>query len=123
MVYITAEEYIQLTGCDAPSEFALLAMQASSVIDREISYKLTGVDLVSIPAAILEQVKKATAAEIMYLDEIGGLQNASGNIQSATLGKYSYTVSSTLEGNSDIGPGVLDYLRSTGLLYRGTVVV
>lgn len=124
MEYITAEEYIQLTGCDVPDNFGLLSMQASGIIDREINYKLAGVDIKSIPEFIISQVKKATAAEVMHLDDVGGLQNASSNIQSATLGKFSYTVSAVSDGiMSDIGPGVLDYLRPTGLLYRGAVVL
>lgn len=124
MEYITAEEYIQLTGCDVPEDFGILSMQASGIIDRETNYKLSGVDSASIPDFIAKQVKKAAAAEVMYLDDVGGLQNANSNIQSATLGKFSYTVSAASDGiMSDIGPGVLDYLRPTGLLYRGAVVL
>ena len=124
MDYVTAEEYIQLTGCDVPEDFGLLSMQANGIIDRETNYKLAGVGIKSIPEFIIRQVKKAVVVEIMYLDEIGGLQNAGSDIQSATLGKYSYTVSASYDSAmSDVGPGVLDYLRPTGLLYRGVVVL
>lgn len=110
--YITAEQYESFTGAKAPDDFTAMLAQAQIIIDRLIGYAAFD----KLPPQVKTDVQKATAFEVLYLDEAGGLSGV--DTGSVSLGKYSYS-SAQPSGCLDVGPGVQDILYPTGLLYRG----
>ena len=63
------------------------------IIEELCMYRVTPVTILAMPEAVQERVKKAVCAQIEYLDANGGsdLDNGAG-LQSASLGKFSYTL-------------------------------
>lgn len=102
--------------------FSRLSERASELIDQVTNYTIQ--DLAALPAFAQEQVKKATAAQVEYL-VYAGEQVLHGNngMTDVRLGNFSYSVGAQSAGTpSAISPAVINYLRPTGLLYRGVTV-
>lgn len=105
------------------ADFPALCERASEIVEEMAMYRVTEQNLVAYPEATQERFKKAVCAQIEYLDANGGseLDTGTGNIQGASLGKFSYTVGAAGggSGQSIQSPRALRYLAPTGLLYRG----
>lgn len=108
------------------TDFPSLCRRAEEIIEELTLYRLTPVTFLAMPGSIQERVKKAVCAQIEYLDANGGsdLDNGAG-LQSASLGKFSYTRSVGVSGSTEqsvYAPRAYRYLAPTGLLYRGGVL-
>lgn len=107
-------------------QFNSLAERASDIIDMVTSFKLLGVDISLEHQIIQTNVKKAVATQIEYMVSHGGeLTIHGGSPSSVSIGNFSYS-SGNRQGQSDtsreqqiISPAVMNYLRPTGLLYKG----
>ncbi len=77
------------------AEFTVLAERASDVIDVLTMHKIGGTaGLALLPPAVQTAVKKAAAAQVETLYALGGLDAVTGDsgaVQSATIGKFSYS--------------------------------
>lgn len=105
------------------ADFPSLCERAGELIEELTLYRLTPLTFLAMPEDTQEIVKKAVCAQIEYLDANGGsdLDNGSG-IQSATLGKFSYSGSAGANGNTEqsrFSPRAERLLWPTGLTYRG----
>lgn len=105
------------------ADFPSLCERAGELIEELTLYCLTPLTFLAMPEDTQEIVKKAVCAQIEYLDANGGsdLDNGSG-IQSATLGKFSYSGSSGVNGSTEqsrFSPRAERLLWPTGLTYRG----
>ena len=72
---------------------------------------------------IQNRIRKAICAQIEYMDANGGSDMDNGtDLQSAGLGKFSYTKAAGISGSTEqsvYAPRALRILAPTGLLYRG----
>lgn len=107
----------------ASADFPSLCERAGEMIEELTLYRLTPLTLLAMPEDTQEIVKKAVCAQIEYLDANGGadLDNGVG-IQSATLGKFSYSGSAGANGSTEqsrFSPRAERILWPTGLTYRG----
>lgn len=128
MSYIDKDYYQEIFQGEPVSDadFPILLRRAEGIIEELTMYRLTPVTFLAMPKDIQEWVKKAVCAQVEYLDANGGseLDNFPGGLQSASLGKFSYT-SGNAGGNSGsvsqpvYAPCAVRYLAPTGLLYRG----
>lgn len=105
------------------ADFPSLCERAGELIEELTLYRLTSETFKAMPESVQNLVKKAVCAQIEYLDANGGsdLDNGSG-IQSATLGKFSYSGSAGANGStqqSRFSPRAERLLWPTGLTYRG----
>lgn len=106
-----------------PVDFPSLCERAGELIEELTLYRLTPVIFLAMPENVQNLVKKAVCAQIEYLDANGGadLDNGVG-IQSATLGKFSYSGSAGANGSTEqsrFSPRAERILSPTGLTYRG----
>lgn len=127
MAYVDAEYYETVyKGESVPeTDFPGLLARAEEIIEELCMYRVTPVTILAMPDAVQERVKKAVCAQIEYLDANGGsdLDNGAG-LQSASLGKFSYTLAAGAgaggsSGQSVYSPRAQRLLAPTGLLYRG----
>lgn len=105
------------------ADFPSLCDRAGELVEEMTLYRLTPVTFLAMPEDVQEKVKKAVCAQIEYLNANGGsdLDNGSG-IQSATLGKFSYSGSAGSNGSTEqsrFSPRAERLLWPTGLTYRG----
>lgn len=106
-----------------PADFPALCERAGELIEELTLYRLTPITFLAMPEDTQDRVKKAVCAQIEYLDANGGsdLDNGLG-IQSATLGKFSYSGSAGANGSTEqsrFSPRAERLLWPTGLTYRG----
>lgn len=127
MSYVTQEYYsgtFQGESVD-DADFPGLLERASEIVEEMTMYRLTAVTFLVMSAEVQERVKKAVCAQIEYLEANGGSDLDNSNcLQSAALGKFSYTSASGGSGSSGNGqtvyaPRAQRILMPTGLLYRG----
>ena len=115
MGYITESYYNDTYKGEATTgDLAALIERASDVIDTITNYKIPDISEIS-SEFIKNQIMKATAAEVEYMDRNGGLDD--DNSDSVSLGKFSYN--SSTGGKSNISKQAISYLEPTGYLYRG----
>lgn len=125
MSYVTLE-YYAVTFLGEPvddADFPSLCIRAEEIVEEMTMYRLTPLTFLAMSEDVQERVKKAVCAQIEYLDANGGsdLDNGAG-LQSASLGKFSYTKASGASGSTEqsvYAPRAYRYLAPTGLLYRG----
>lgn len=125
-MYYVDEDYYNETYHGEPvdsADFLSLCDRAGELVEEMTLYRLTPVTFLAMPEDVQEKVKKAVCAQIEYLDANGGsdLDNGSG-IQSATLGKFSYSGSAGANGSTEqsrFSPRAERLLWPTGLTYRG----
>lgn len=105
------------------ADFPSLCERAGELIEELTLYRLTPAGFSAMPDDVQERIKKAVCAQIEYLDANGGsdLDNGVG-IQSATLGKFSYSGSAGANGSTEqprFSPRAERLLWPTGLTYTG----
>lgn len=137
MGYIDKVYYLSKYGGDVIDEQEMdrLIEQASSLIDEITGYKIVsagGVDALLAEAQphlrvfIKNQIEKATAAQVEYLDINGGTSVANGGAYTASsvsFGSYSESVSGGQAKSLDarVSPLAISLLMPTGLLYTGGI--
>jgi hypothetical protein len=105
-------------------EFDRLVRRASDKVDSLTSYVLHRVNFMQLDQLIQENVKKATAAQLEYLVTLGGELAVHGDAPSSiSISNFSYSTKSEGKGTQSVSPVVFDYLRPTGLLYKGVGVL
>lgn len=130
MIYIDVSEYRKFTGDEeSPEEDIEILLQPASDIVNSLCHNRIMENLSQFNSPTVTQIKKATAAEVQYLYENGGVDSVingvstyGGNIR---IGDFSYgdgrvtgqTVSPIMD--SRINQYVIDLLLPTGLLYAG----
>lgn len=124
MSYITQEYYdnTYLGESVSTADFPSLLLRAQEIVEELCMYRISEDRLNTFSESTQERIKKAICAQVEYLDINGGSDMDNGSdIQSATLGKFSYTkqVSNAGTGSSIYSPRAIRYLVPTGLLYRG----
>ena len=125
MSYVDASYYMgEFLGEPVDSaDFPSLCERASEIIEEMCRYRLNEVVFSGLPESVRERVKKAVCAQIEYMDANGGSDMDNGaDLQSAALGKYSYTKAAGTSGSTRqpaYSPRALRLLAPTGLLYRG----
>lgn len=123
MAYITYEQYIEMYGiCPLTvEEFPVYAGLAGDLIDSVTQYRIVKGGLSALPIFVQTQVKKATAAQVLYMIQNGLEATMSGQIgQGFTVGKVH--VDGGTNGKTEvqmmISPAVKILLEQTGLMER-----
>ena len=128
MAYVDFKYYTDTFHGEPVSEtgFPALENRAAELIEELTMYRLNEYTFERMSLAVQDAVKRAVCAEIEYIDANGGSDIDNGEaLQSATLGKFSYSSGAMAAGESSTG-GISTYsprarriLAPTGLLYRG----
>lgn len=122
MPYVTQEYYERCYKGEIIEDenFPALISRAEEIVEEMSMYRLNGLTFHAMPEDIQERVKKAICAQMEYLDANGGSEiDTGGGLQSASLGKFSYSSASVDSSKQIYAPRALRYLMPTGLLYRG----
>lgn len=122
MSYITQDYYENTYRGESVdwTDFESLCMRAEEIVEEMTVYRLSEMTFLAMPEDVQERIKKAVCAQIEYLDANGGSDIDTGNgMQSASLGKFSYSGASGSIQQSVYSPRAQRYLIPTGLLYRG----
>lgn len=125
MAYVD-EQYYNDTFCGEPvdsTDFPSLCKRAGELIEELTLYRLTPTSFLAMPEDVQERVKMAVCAQIEYLGANGSSDLDNGvSIQSATLGKFSYSGSAAASGSTEqsrFSPRAERILWPTGLTYTG----
>lgn len=115
------DEYMGAEITDT-SEFERMEKRASEVVDQLTHYRIK--DLESLAEPIRERVKKAVCAQIEFYTLSGGYEATveQGDMQSVSIGGFSYTQGSARETANFVAQNVVGHLKQTGLLYSGVSV-
>lgn len=123
MPYVDEGYYYETFKGDQVSDFYSLRNRAEEIIEEMTMYRVTPLTILAMPEDIQERIKKAVCAQIEYMDANGGSDFDNGvDLQSAGLGKFSYSKASGADGVSSqslYSPRAQRLLFPTGLLYRG----
>lgn len=126
MAYIDKAFYDNFSDISiSVDEFTKLAERASDIIDIVTFNRIQNRGGISALSDVMQTaIKKATSAQVetMYIN--GGFESVAGGggIQSASIGKFNYSVGADTEttiNGVQLSPMVNSYLSPTGLLYRG----
>lgn len=130
MLYITPEYYRdEYMGVPVPEEeLPRLIKRASEAIDGITHYRIVNYGYNNFTPFIQGQIKKATAAQVEFLNQNGELAGSviEGSGGGFTIGKYSESAPSGSGGvrmTDRFALTVIDYLTPTGLLYSGVRTV
>lgn len=125
MAYVDLDFYNNTYGGGAveDTDFAPLLDRAEELVEELTMYRLTPVTFLVMPEDTQLRVRKAVCAQIEYLDANGGADLDNGvDMQSASLGKFSYSSGGSATGEASqslYAPRAQRLLAPTGLLYRG----
>lgn len=125
MSYVTQEYYTDTFQGESVdnADFPGLLQRASEIVEEMTVYRLTPVTFAAMAENVQEAVKKAVCAQIEYLNANGGSEMDNGtDMQSVSLGKFSYTKTSGVSassGQSIYAPRAQRILLPTGLMYQG----
>lgn len=130
-MYITLEyyrnDYMGVPVAD-DTELTRLIKRASEAIDVLTHYRIPSYGFDKLPPFIQEQIKKATAAQVEFLNQNGELAGSvvEGSGGGFTIGKFSESAPSGSAGvrmTDRYALTVIDYLTPTGFLYSGVRTV
>lgn len=125
MAYITYEQYTELYGIPAfnSAEFMQYATLASDLIDSVTRHRIEKAGgIAALPPIVQSLVEKATAAQILYFQQLGLDAVMSGQTGAGfTVGKVHVDGSKGSEtaAQMSISPLVKVYLEQSGLMGRG----
>lgn len=131
MAYITYEQYVEIYGTPPISEedFPVYAGLASDLIDSITRHQIgKGGGFSALAPFLQEQVRKATAAQVLYFTQYGLETVLTGQTgQAFTVGKVSVSGGSmSTEGGKTgalmISPMAVTMLEQTSLMERGVHV-
>ena len=125
--YLNKEEYKELLGVEAPSDFYIMLAKASVVVDTETRRYYQFNDLETDKVELRKRAfKMAIALQINFYvhAETDTVEGMNSQPTSVRIGDTSVTYGnkSDIEGNarsSAISQDALNVLAGTGLLYRG----
>lgn len=125
MPYVT-QDYYDNTFHGEPvdcTDFPSLLDRATELVEEMCMYRIRSERMDTYGTDVQDRIRKAICAQIEYLDANGGSDMDNGtDLQSAGLGKFSYTKASGISGSTEqsvYAPRALRILAPTGLLYRG----
>lgn len=126
-MYITEQEYKEMTGQEAPDNFRRLEMKAGAELDTVTRFYYVHNPLTD--DFVGRQFKKAMVAQIDFFIEIGTTSSEQMNAQPDSVRIGSTTISYNRTGSgaeqakrsSALSQDALNLLKGTGLLYRGGV--
>lgn len=123
-MYVTLEYYYDTFKGEPvdDADFSALCERAGEIIEEMTMYRLSEASFASMQEDMQERIKKAVCAQIEFLEANGGSDVDNGvNLQSAALGKFSYTKAAETDGAKQTvyAPRSQRLLWPTGLLYRG----
>lgn len=120
-MYITKEFYREtFKGLDATDEeLDRYIKRASDKVDIITNYQIG--DINNQPDFAKNAIQLATSAQVEFYVVQGGPENT-GDIQSVRIGNFQYT-DGQQQARRDVSNDTLDYLKATGLLYRGLKAV
>lgn len=104
-----------------------LLSRAADIVNNRIY--LSGYTVETVPEKLRVLVYKAVCSQADYIEYNGGVASMSdtGDMSSVSLGKFSYSGGtqggSSAKSASQLCEQATDYLRPTGLLYRGVRVI
>lgn len=105
------------------ADFPTLCQRAGEIIEEMTLYRLTEEGFSMMSESTQKLVKNAVCAQMEYLDANGGAEMDMGNgMSGATLGKFSYSGTSSGNGSTEqsiFSPRAERILWPTGLTYRG----
>ncbi len=117
--YIDEQYYKQRFSGEVPEDLPFLIEAASDIIFNLTLGRSSG----DISGVILDKVKRATAVQVKYMADNGGIEALnSGGFSQVSLGKFSYTSggSSSSDGKTPpVSAYAITLLESVGLLGRG----
>lgn len=124
-MYITSDDYQQLTGKEAPENFKHLEMMASAELNSVTRFYFEFNELADDLKS--KQFKKAMAIQISFLasNEMMTVEELNNQPDSVRMGDTTVTYNRTGTGaevrkrHSALSGDALNALRGTGLLYRG----
>ena len=127
MVYVTQEEYKELTGQDAPDNFQWLETKAGAELDSVTRFYYAHNPLENDFRG--KQFKKAMIAQIEFYVATGTTSSEVLNSQpdSVRIGNTTISYNRTGTGaeqakrSTALSQDALNLLRGTGLLYRGGI--
>lgn len=125
MSYVDSKFYHEVYKGESvnDTDFPSLLDRAEELVEEMAMYRLTPITFSAMPEDVQLRVKKAVCAQIEYLDANGGSDMDNGvDMQSASLGKFSYSSGGSAEGEASqslYAPRAQRLLAPTGLLYRG----
>lgn len=125
MSYVDSKFYHEVYKGEPVNDtgFPSLLDRAEELVEEMAMYRLTPITFSAMPEDVQLRVKKAVCAQIEYLDANGGSDMDNGvDMQSASLGKFSYSSGGSAEGEASqslYAPRAQRLLAPTGLLYRG----
>lgn len=97
---LSAEEYLAITGEEAPQDFDVCLAQAEEMLHAATLYAYIGRDMATMPKCIRERWDRALALQTQALSVNGGMIGLhDGEMNSVSLGKFSYTVNNS--GNAE----------------------
>lgn len=125
MAYVD-EQYYNDTFRGEPvdsTDFPSLCERAGELIEELTLYRLTPTSFLAMPEDVQDRVKMAVCAQIEHLDANGGSEFDNGaGMQSATLGKFSYSGGAGANGSTErsrLSSRAERLLWPTGLTYKG----
>ncbi len=110
-------------GAEVDDDLSVLLDRASDMVQAQVLYRLD--DLDKLPSFMKENIKKATCAQVEFINANGGLEwFDNSNSGGFSIGKFSMSGSSGASGTSSknsqsFSGTALAYLEAAGLLYRG----
>lgn len=125
MPYVTEEYYNSAFHGESvdSTDFPSLYDRAAELVEEMCMYRIRSEIMDTYGTDVQERIRKAVCAQIEYLAANGGSDMDNGtDLQSAGLGKFSYTKASGTNGSTEqsaYAPRALRILAPTGLLYRG----
>ena len=125
MPYVTPDYYLNTFHGEPVdnADFPSLLDRAVEIVEEMCMYQIRPELMDTYGVDTQERIRKAICAQIEYLDANGGSEMDNGtDLQSAGLGKFSYTKSSGPSGGAQqlrYAPRAQRILAPTGLLYRG----
>lgn len=125
MPYVTQDYYLNTFHGEPVdnADFPSLLDRAVEIVEEMCMYRIRPELMDTYGVDTQERIQKAICAQIEYLDANGGSEMDNGtDLQSAGLGKFSYTKASGVSGStqqSSYAPRAQRILAPTGLLYRG----
>ena len=99
MAYITESEYKTITGeAQLPDGYTSILAMAEAAVDAATLYGYVGWDLSALHAYAADRLKQAVAYQVQYIAQMGGVSGANdagGDYGSVSLGRFSYSQSSS----------------------------
>lgn len=107
-------------------DFPKLVKRASEAVDQMTSYQIPKIGFDKFSEHVQELIKKATAAQVEYLNLNGIESNINGQVEgggSVSIGGFSYSGGSSTSNRQSgrFSPAAIGFLNGTGLVKKNGV--